>query len=137
MWHTLEPSRKLSGPALTTFPCKSLNAEPLLLQLPTAYRSGKHLASTALTLLASSFLCSVVRDLASFGLSQKAASPTVSAELVKRQLQLSGPVQVADPFSTLVNHFVDQGFSREEVSLALAAQKGRLEGQDAQVSFYV
>ena len=42
-------------------------------------------------------------------------------------------MQVADPFSTLVNHFVDQGFNREEVALALAAQKGRLEGQDAQV----
>ena len=41
--------------------------------------------------------------------------------------------QVADPFTTLVKHFVDQGFDREEVALALAAQKGRLEGQDAQV----
>lgn len=41
--------------------------------------------------------------------------------------------QVADPFSTLVKHWVDKGFGREEVALALAAQKGRLEGNDAQV----
>ena len=43
-------------------------------------------------------------------------------------------MQVADPFATLVNHYVSQGFNREEVALALAAQKGRLEGQDTQVS---
>ena len=41
---------------------------------------------------------------------------------------------MADPFATLVKHFVDQGFNKEEVALALMAQKGRQEGQDIQVS---
>ncbi|KAK9807335.1 hypothetical protein WJX73_002681 [Symbiochloris irregularis] len=48
--------------------------------------------------------------------------------------QSSTSAQVADPFSTLVKHWVDKGFGSEEVALALAAQKGRLEGNDAQVA---
>lgn len=42
--------------------------------------------------------------------------------------------QITDPFSRILQHFVEQGLSREEVTLALAAQKGRLEGQDVQVA---